>query len=114
MLQLRSPSDQIKQTAFAATAATVAKTPFLENSKAWIAVNDADAAAESNHVYDAEVSGAAKATGEAWTVGQAIYWDNTAKKFTTTASGNTKCGYALEPALSAATTTPLFKFNTFA
>ena len=93
-MQLRSPSDQIRQTAFAATAATTAKTPFVENSKVWIAVNDADAATKSNHVYDSEVSGGAKATGEAWSVGQAIYWDNTAKNVTTTSSGNTLIGAA--------------------
>ena len=30
----------------------------------------------------------AKTTGEAWTQGQLLYWDNTNKKLTTTASGN--------------------------
>ncbi|MCW1839445.1 DUF2190 family protein [Prosthecomicrobium hirschii] len=45
-----------------------------------------------------------KATGEAWSVGAAIYWDNTAKKMTTTSSGNTKVGVATVAALSADTT----------
>lgn len=114
MLELRSPSNQIRQAAFAATAATVAKTPFVQGGKVFIAVNDADAAAKSNHVYDSEVSGADKATGEAWAVGAAIYWDDTAKKFTTTATDNTLCGYALETALAADTVTPLFHFYSFA
>lgn len=35
---------------------------------------------------------AAKATGAAWTAGQALYWDNTNANWTTTASGNT-AGY---------------------
>jgi predicted RecA/RadA family phage recombinase len=30
----------------------------------------------------------AKATGEAWTAGQLVYWDNTNKRLTTTSSGN--------------------------
>lgn len=35
-----------------------------------------------------------KAGSQAWTVGAAIYWDNSAKACTTTASGNTKIGFA--------------------
>ena len=46
----------------------------------------------------------AKATGQAWTVGVILYWDNTAKNFTTTSAGNTKVGYARDAALSADTT----------
>lgn len=114
MLELRSPSHQIHQASFAATAETVAKVPFVQNSHVFIPINDADAAAESNHVYASEVSGADKATGEAWAVGQAIYFDADAKKFTTTATDNTKCGYSLGTALAADTVTPLFAFNSFA
>lgn len=44
-----------------------------------------------------------KTTGEAWTIGAKVYWNNTTKKFTTTASGNTFGGYAFAAALSAAT-----------
>jgi predicted RecA/RadA family phage recombinase len=36
-----------------------------------------------------------KAASQAWTVGAAIYWDNTNKVCTTTASGNTKIGVAV-------------------
>lgn len=113
MLELRSPSNQIRQAAFAATAATTAKVPFVQNSLVFIPINDADAATESNHVYRSEVSGADKATGQAWAVGAAIYWDDSAKKFTTTATDNTKCGIALEPALAADTESPLFYFDSF-
>ncbi|ATC25205.1 DUF2190 family protein [Caulobacter vibrioides] len=45
-----------------------------------------------------------KATGEAWTQGQLLYWDNTNKRFTTTASGNTKAAVASAAQLAAATT----------
>lgn len=41
-----------------------------------------------------------KATGEAWTEGAIVYWDNTAKKLTTTSEGNTKVGTAASAAAS--------------
>ncbi|MBU6167132.1 MAG: DUF2190 family protein [Alphaproteobacteria bacterium] len=34
----------------------------------------------------------AKATGEAWTLGALLYWDNTNFRFTTTSSGNSDVG----------------------
>ena len=94
-LQLRSPSNQIRGLQFAATGATVAKVPHVHNTRAFIPMNSADAAASNEHIYESEVSGAPKATGEAWTVGQAIYWDNTNKRMTKTSSGNTKVGRAV-------------------
>ncbi|HEX7127294.1 MAG TPA: DUF2190 family protein [Thermodesulfobacteriota bacterium] len=39
-----------------------------------------------------------KATGEAWTQCQKLYWDDTNKRLTTTASGNTLVGVAAKPA----------------
>lgn len=45
-----------------------------------------------------------KATGTAWTEGELLYWDDTAKKITTVATGNTRVGVAVAAALSAATT----------
>lgn len=47
---------------------------------------------------------AAKATGQAWAVGDKLYWDDTAKVFTTTASANTLCGCAMAIAASGDTT----------
>lgn len=44
----------------------------------------------------------AAATGQAWTVGQLLYWDDTAKVFTSTSSGNTKAGHAIAIKESAA------------
>lgn len=35
-----------------------------------------------------------KVSAQAWTVGSRVYWDDTNKVFTTTASGNTLCGAA--------------------
>lgn len=113
-LQLRSDSGQVFQTQFAATLATVAKVIHVHNALAFIPLNTEQAGAIGEHVYQAEASGAAKFASEAWAVGQVLYWDNTNKRLTTTASGNTKCGQALQPALAADTVAPLFLFNTFA
>ena len=42
----------------------------------------------------------AKATGEAWTEGAKIYWDNTNKRLTTTSASNTLVGTAAAAAAS--------------
>jgi predicted RecA/RadA family phage recombinase len=42
----------------------------------------------------------AKATGQAWTQGALIYWDNTAKNCTTTVATNKLIGVATDPALT--------------
>jgi len=39
-----------------------------------------------------------KATGQAWTEGAALYWDDTNKNCTTTSSGNTAIGTAVKVA----------------
>ncbi|MCR0981796.1 DUF2190 family protein [Roseomonas populi] len=44
----------------------------------------------------------AAATGQAWTHGLAIYWDATAKNFTSTVGSNLKVGYAFTAKASAA------------
>ncbi|KQM92226.1 hypothetical protein ASE70_15035 [Sphingomonas sp. Leaf22] len=48
-----------------------------------------------------EVFDLAKATGEAWTQGQLVYWDNTNFRVTTSASGNTMIGAATQAQASA-------------
>lgn len=47
---------------------------------------------------------ATHATDQAWAVGDVIYWDDTAKVFTKTSSGNTKAGYAVAVKASTAAT----------
>lgn len=44
-----------------------------------------------------------KAAGAAWAEGDLLYWDNTAKNFTKTATANTKAGVAVVAALTADT-----------
>lgn len=60
-----------------------------------VAVNDAENAAEvvlsTRGIYEL-----AKAGSQAWTVGAKVYWDNTNKVCTTSASGNTLIGVATE------------------
>ncbi|MBR2117674.1 MAG: DUF2190 family protein [Afipia sp.] len=43
---------------------------------------------------------APKATGAAWAVGDILYWDDAAKKFTKTSSANTRVGVAVAAAQS--------------
>jgi len=42
----------------------------------------------------------AKASAQAWTIGAKIYWDDTAKLFTTTATSNTLVGVATAAAVN--------------
>ncbi|MFO0293804.1 MAG: DUF2190 family protein [Rhodospirillales bacterium] len=110
-IQARSPGKQIKTTRFAHSAATTRKVPVLINSRVWIPLESKGANEENEYIYEAEMAGGVKATGEAWTPGGAIYWDNTNARFTTTLTGNTLCGRALEAAVAGATVTPRFQFN---
>lgn len=85
-----------------APAALVAGQGFLVG--ALFAVASADAAnGASVEGVTVGVFDLTKATGEAWTVGQKVYWDNTNRRVTTTASGNTLIGVALAVAASGAT-----------
>lgn len=112
-LQVRSPGNQIKTTRFAHTSGVTRKAPVVISSRVYIPLDSAGANVEAEYVYEAEISGAAKAAGEAWAVGQAIYWSSANSNFTTTSAGNTLCGNALAAALSGDTVTPRFQFNSF-
>jgi predicted RecA/RadA family phage recombinase len=46
-----------------------------------------------------------KAASQAWAVGDKVYWDNTAKEATKTATGNTTIGVAVEAVGNAASET---------
>lgn len=45
-----------------------------------------------------------KTSAQAWTVGALIYWDNTAKEFTTTSTSNTLSGVATAVAVNPSST----------
>lgn len=51
-------------------------------------------------VYDVLAEGAG--SGQAWAVGDKIYWDDSAKQFTKTSTSNTLAGYAVAAKLTAA------------
>ena len=69
----------------------LAVTDIAVNSSGTIALTD---------VYNSQP----KATGEAWAVGQKLYYDQGNSRFTTTASTHVWAGWAWEAAASAATT----------
>lgn len=81
--------------------ATTAKNFYVINGRVVMALNDADANADNVFVYAAPMLRVPKNTGEAWTFGDLIYWDNTAGNFTTTVGTNTLAGMVNENALSA-------------
>lgn len=56
------------------------------------AVSGAAVVGNIEGVYDVLAEGAG--SGQAWAVGDLIYWDNSAKQFTKTSTSNTKAGYA--------------------
>lgn len=58
---------------------------------------------EFEGAVDGVYENAPKTTGQSWTEGAKVYWDNTAKKFTTTATSNTLVGVILAAAASADT-----------
>lgn len=63
------------------------------------AANGADVVLVTEGVFDL-----AKASAQAWTVGTAIYWDDSDKECTTTSTDNTKIGVALVAAANPSAT----------
>lgn len=102
-LQNRTPTYQEVVTQFAHTVATVALTPILINTKVFIPLNTAGANALNAFLVGGQISDYGQAA-VAFAVGDKIYWDNTAGKFTNVSTSNTLCGYALEPSASASGT----------
>jgi predicted RecA/RadA family phage recombinase len=85
------------------TAAVAVKEILLLQSKVVMALNASDANAENIYVYRADAIRVPKTAGQAWAPGALIYWDNTAKSFTTTTTSNTLAGYIAAVAASADT-----------
>lgn len=112
-LEIVDASELVRNVGYAHNAATTAKAPIVINSKVYIPLNTADADERNAFVHEALIKGAAKTTGEAWSFGSALYWNDSTKKLTTTSSGNTLCGYALEAKLSGDTTGGLVHFRSF-
>ena len=69
------------------------------------AVAGSDAA--SGAIFEGQVLGVfelPKVSAQAWTEGQVVYWDNTAKNVTTTAGSNLKIGVAVAVAANPSST----------
>lgn len=113
-LQIRSPAEQIKTCQFADAGATTSKVPVIENSRVFIPLDSAGAGAINGFLYEGEISGGPKATGQAWAPGQAVYWHPGNGNFTTVSTDATLCGHVLEARASGDTTTGLMAFNSFA
>jgi predicted RecA/RadA family phage recombinase len=67
----------------------------------------ATAAAASSAAVEGCITGVyslTKVSAQAWTVGAAIYWDNTAFNCTTTVGSNKLIGYAVEAAVNPSST----------
>lgn len=81
----------------------VSGTAYLIGTLLVVATNDADAGDE----FEGDRAGVfdlPKTAGQAWTEGALVYWDNTAKSLTTTATGNTLVGCAARAQLAGDTT----------
>ena len=77
--------------------------PALVGSLFGIAATDAASGAEVE-ALTVGVFHLPKKTGEAWTTGGKVYWDDTARECTTTVTDNSLVGTAMTAAASAATT----------
>lgn len=95
-----SPGDHVT---LAAPYAVSAGDGALVGSIFGVAQEDAENAADvvlvTRGIFDM-----AKVSAQAWTVGAKIYWDNTAKNCTTTASSNTLIGTAVAVAANPSAT----------
>ncbi|MDR3389930.1 MAG: DUF2190 family protein [Rudaea sp.] len=112
MLQTRTPIGLDVTTQLIAAANNVAFTPVLMNSKVWIPQNTVSSGALNSYLVYTHISDYAQAAVTI-AAGDKIYWDNTNSVFTNVASGNTLCGYALEPSPSASGT-GIIEFYSFA
>ena len=65
------------------------------------AVAGADVEIRTEGVFDMTAEGAV--SGQAFTVGAAVYWDNTNKRVTATSAGNTRIGAAVAAKATSAT-----------
>lgn len=90
----------------APTGGVAVNTFYLVENTVVYSLETASAAATFLGMYDGEVIDAPKATGtgQSFAAGDFIYFDASSNNFTTTATGNTLCGRALEAATTAATT----------
>lgn len=114
MVEIVDASELVRSFGHAHSAGCTAHEPIVINSRVLIPQNTTGASERNAFVHKALISNAPKATGAAWSIGDALYWDATAKKLTKTSTDNTLCGFAVEARLSADTTSGLVEFDSFA
>lgn len=100
---LRCATSRILTVEHAPAAAAVVGDILLVNGRVLVAYDDLAISEAGQWMIKADEMEVPKAAGEAWAAGDVVYWDDTAKAFTKTATANTKAGYVQEAALTAAT-----------
>jgi len=80
------------------TAAVTEGEDILANGRVLVALSAA--AINADNIYAIEAALEAPKAAVAIAAGATLYWDNTAKNYTTTVGTNTKAGYATEAALA--------------
>jgi len=102
-VKVRDPLELIRTIKYTHSAATVTDTIYLLNGRVLMAMNSQVLNVSNIFLYEGLIEYASE-TGVAWTAGDKLYWDDTAKNFTKTSSGNTLCALAAEDKASAAAT----------
>lgn len=82
----------------------VSGTPFQVGVIIGVALNTSAQGETNTLMLEGAFSGLPKASGQVWGQGVKLFWDNTAKNFTTTSTNNTAAGYAYAAAASGDTT----------
>ena len=114
MVEIVDASELVRSFGHAHSAACTAHEPIVINSRVFIPQNTTDALERNAFVHRSLINNAPKAAGAAWVIGDALYWDATAKALTKTTTNNTLCGFAVEARASADTTSGLVEFDSFA
>ena len=102
-VKVRDDLSLIRTVNYTHTAATIKDTVYLLNSLPMLAINSADANAANIYLISGLIE-YAKTSAQAWTAGVKLYWDDTAKEFTTASTGNTLAGIAAETAANPSST----------
>lgn len=102
-VKVRDAMDLIRTIKYTHSVATVTDTVYLLNGRVLLAMNSAGPSVANIFMYKGLIEYTSE-TGVAWTAGDKLYWDDTAKRFTKTLTSNTLCGIAAEDKVSAAGT----------
>lgn len=97
-------SDQVIVVLIAPTEGVVAGAPLLTGGRVVLPLATVSDGFPYSAMIDGGVDNAPAATAEAWSPTSSLYWDDTDKVFTTTATGNTACAIAMESKLPDAVT----------